>query len=237
MNNSMIVQPRVWMRILIAMVLWWFILMLASAGTMTLQTMSPGRPWLSGLMMQSGILLLSLLAIALFGKGRFSQFGFARPSQRFFRPAAIFGLTLGVIAGVAQVVIRTDANPAVDDLSFLQIVLLIWIWASICEEVLYRGLIQSYLAPFSNRGITLFGARISLPVAIAALLFALSHAMLLTLGMAPGAVIAIVIFALLLGALAGYWREKTGSLLPAIIVHMSGNIAGACVGYLADALK
>ncbi|MCK4302206.1 MAG: CPBP family intramembrane metalloprotease [candidate division Zixibacteria bacterium] len=39
-------------------------------------------------------------------------------------------------------------------------------------------------------------------------------------------------FASVLGFIAGYQREKTGSLIPAIMVHMFGNIGGYCTGLL-----
>ena len=45
-------------------------------------------------------------------------------------------------------------------------------------------------------------------------------------------VIAIVAFAFILGLVAGYYREKTESLIPAILVHMFANIGGSLASIL-----
>ena len=40
----------------------------------------------------------------------------------------------------------------------------------------------------------------------------------------------IVIFGIVLGIIAGYYREQTNSLIPAIMVHMCFNIGGSLLG-------
>ena len=109
---------------------------------------------------------------------------------------------------------------------FLHTLLFVWIIASICEEVLYRGLIQSFLFPLSKYGFNIFRFRISIPVLVGAFLFGVMHMMLLTMGMDFALVLSIVILAFIMGIVAGYYREKTGSLIPAVIVHIFANIGG-----------
>jgi len=41
-----------------------------------------------------------------------------------------------------------------------------------------------------------------------------------------------LLFAVIFGVIAGYYREKTGSLVPAVIVHMKFNISGSFVDFL-----
>ena len=94
-----------------------------------------------------------------------------------------------------------------------------------------RGLIQGALDAWKNVGITLFGRHLSLPVLVGAVAFGLMHIALSTMGAGTGQVIVTVLFAFLLGLVAGYYRETSGSLLPAIIVHMSGNIGGSLAGF------
>ena len=55
--------------------------------------------------------------------------------------------------------------------SFVEIVVFIWVWASICEEVLTPGLIQGSLVSLKHYGIKLSKIYISLPVMIAVLFF------------------------------------------------------------------
>jgi membrane protease YdiL (CAAX protease family) len=52
------------------------------------------------------------------------------------------------------------------------------------------------------------------------------------MGMSINKALVIVLFAFLLGIIAGYHREKSGSLAPAIIVHMFANIGGSIAGFL-----
>jgi len=98
-------------------------------------------------------------------------------------------------------------------------------FASICEEIFYRGLIYSFLAPLAALRFKFFKIYVSLPVAVSGLMFGLGHLCLLgrmNLAMVNG----ILISATLLGFIAGYYREKTGSLLPAIAAHITFNLVG-----------
>lgn len=45
-------------------------------------------------------------------------------------------------------------------------------------------------------------------------------------------VLITVFFAFVLGLVAGYQRERTGSLVPAIMVHMFANVGGSLASYV-----
>ena len=139
----------------------------------------------------------------------------------------------GTIAGLALTTVLHLLPEGSDtfhpDYSFAQTIIFIWFYASVSEEILTRGLIQSFLIPLSGHGFDVFGVRISLPVITGALFFGLMHAALLTTGMALYPVISIVVFATILGLIAGFQREQTGSLIPAILVHAFGNIGAYCM--------
>jgi len=110
----------------------------------------------------------------------------------------------------------------------LKPILSVWILASISEEIFFRGFLQSFFMPFKKYGFRVSKAYISVPVMICAVWFGLGHLSLLRL-MSPDIVIGIVLNATVLGLLAGYYREKTGSVIPAIIIHMIFNIVGGFV--------
>jgi membrane protease YdiL (CAAX protease family) len=131
-----------------------------------------------------------------------------------------------VVAVVWRLLPPSAGHPSLAGASFLQIVVTVWIIASTCEEVLYRGLIQSFLEPLRVHGLDVFGVRLSLPVIAAALLFGCMHIMLLTAGADGFLVGGIVGTAIVVGLMAGYYREKSGSLVPAILVHMLFNAYG-----------
>ena len=87
------------------------------------------------------MLVLSFLVILVLSKGRISTYGFKLIST------------------------------FLEGFSFPQIVIFGWTYASICEEVFTRWLIQSYLSPLTKYGLTLCKARVSLPVLIGIYLF------------------------------------------------------------------
>jgi uncharacterized protein len=107
---------------------------------------------------------------------------------------------------------RMDAFP------LWQIVLLFWVAASIQEELIFRGLLQSVVA-------RVLCTRSSFPLAaiLVAVLFGAIHA---PMGLVT------VLLAFLLGLVAGYLRAQSRSLLPAIIVHALFNIAGSIGSFI-----
>lgn len=75
--------------------------------------------------------------------------------------------------------------------------------APLAEELMFRGVVQRALAPLGS----------SRAVWIQAALFALQH---------RGA--ASMVYALCMGAVLGWLREKTGSVLPGMAVHTLNNL-------------
>lgn len=176
------------------------------------------------------ILLLSIVLIVAF-RGQVN-FRIAMPSfKQIWKPFLIsFLTTLAVNLGTGILTLifigRAEAHPAFVGTSVLQFVLFILILTPIAEELLFRGFLQNYLKPLGNRGIKLFGRRISLPVLIAALAFSLCHLGLLASGMGAIFMIRTLVFTFILGTIAGYYQEKYDNIVPAIVVHMAGNLLG-----------
>ncbi|HHI03694.1 MAG TPA: CPBP family intramembrane metalloprotease [candidate division Zixibacteria bacterium] len=122
------------------------------------------------------------------------------------------------------------------DKSILNFLITVALFASICEEIFYRGLIYSFLEPFKKHRFRFFKSYISLPVTVCALMFGLGHLCLLG-SMSYVIVISIVVSATLLGFIAGYYREKTGSLLPAIAAHITFNIVAFGIPTIMTSIK
>ena len=116
-------------------------------------------------------------------------------------------------------------------MSPLRAVLFIWILSSFCEELFARGFLQGHLAMEAQRGTHLFGRWfLGVPVWVSAILFGLGHLVLWpVLGAAS---IPICVSAAVLGLIAGYYRQETGSLLPAFLVHLLFNVGGSVPGWL-----
>ena len=89
-----------------------------------------------------------------------------------------------------------------------------------------RGLYQSWLSPLQEYKVRVFRKiHLSAPVLLSALFFGAMHAILWPrIGRLA---LIIMLSAAILGIVAGYYREKTKSLVPAILVHALFNVGGS----------
>ena len=180
---------------------------------------------------QTAFLVFSIILILILRRSNLS-FGFKVAGLRPIIKSVLVSIPavflFFIITSIMAVItgISPDQQQASDigksAVNFLITVVLI---ASICEEIFYRGFLYGFLEPLKKHGFQLFRAFISLPVIICALLFGFGHLCLLSM-MSIVVVAGIVISATILGFIAGYYREKTGSLIPAIAAHMTFNIIG-----------
>ena len=177
-------------------------------------------------------LIISLILMYLFSNGKLSTFGFQSVKISKLAKSVLIAVIFSFVLIVLNIIMMAIAGPTTDGGEspgmtggMLKTIISVWIIASICEELFCRGLIQGFLAPFKKFGFKLFKSYISVPVVVSAILFGIGHFCLL--GRMPNAmVIFIVINATILGTIAGYHREKTDSIIPAIAVHMTFNIVG-----------
>lgn len=235
-KNQIIVATA---RIAIAALLGLFALMIRPSMEASLQNLPVrflSNTWISEFISFAVSLLISILIITGLSKGKISTYGFRKAKDVRLMRIAIISLGIGIIATLAGTILRLEGPAFLEGYSFIQVVVSIWVYASIYEEVVARGLLQSFLGPLTKYGFTITGWRISLPVLVSALFFALSHMALLTMGADAYYVIYIVIFAFIVGLMAAYFREKSESLMPAIVIHMLANIGGTCMDYLIDLL-
>lgn len=186
----------------------------------------------SGDITQFAFLIISLVLMRIFGKGNWSMFGFKGVRIRqLTRPVIVTAIIEGALFILGMVVMSILGGPpqeadGPDIMSgMLKMIISVWVIASTIEEIFYRGLVQSLLDPLKAYGFNLFSVRISLPVAVAGLMFGLGHLCLMR--MFQGVfLVQIIVSCTALGFIAGYFREKTGSLVPAIVAHMTANIVG-----------
>lgn len=196
-------------------------------------------PWIDGGdVTQISLLILSLILISVLSRGNLSTYGFKsveigqliKPVLISVPAAFIMIIIAGIIVMMSGSMPSSGGDSAPGD-GLLKDIISIVIIASICEEIFARGLIQGFLAPLQKYGFKLIKSHISVPVIVSALGFGLGH--LCLLGSKNNAmVVGIVISATVLGFIAGYYREKTESLLPAVAVHMTFNIVGFSISLL-----
>jgi membrane protease YdiL (CAAX protease family) len=183
-------------------------------------------------------LVLALLAIGILGRGRFSGYGFCLPRITRFSLAAVVkwilialaAVAMGMLATLAATLSGAGGHPTLKQLSLPQMILFTWVFASIVEEILVRGFVQGHLSPWNETNVKLLLFRVSVPTLVGALFFGAMHTVLLLAGADALTTIIIVIFTFSLGLLAGHQRAKSGSLIPAIILHTLANVGGVLGG-------
>jgi membrane protease YdiL (CAAX protease family) len=172
-------------------------------------------PLIIGISFSVAFILMLLLARRPTG---IAEFGLSIPNSRFILLASALGLTLGL--AVTLLTRLFPSKPPFDVSGFKP--WMIWLFfvigSPIQEEFIFRGLIQSMLARRWTITFSVFGGSLSSAVVFTAALFGIIHL---------GAGAAVAVGAILLGLVAGELRRRSGSLLPAMIVHALFNAADA----------
>ncbi len=179
----------------------------------------------------------------IFFRGKLSEIGFRLPDfkiQLKSMKTALWVSFLETIFFFIWVILIVPKNsggshPAMNK-GFLNTIISVWIIASFCEEVLYRGFLQSSLYPWKKYRFKKGRVNISLPVFIGALLFGLGHFCLLP-AMGLMKTIPIVIGCFTTGLVAGYYREKSKSILPAYTSHLISNVIGSSPMWISVIVK
>jgi membrane protease YdiL (CAAX protease family) len=159
--------------------------------------------------------LVAMVWLSTRGTG-FAAFGFAAPPVRSMIPAITIGVPLALGAVWLASAFPSPAPIDIASLAPWQQVLFFVIAAPVQEEIIFRGLIQSMLQMRLPGAVAIRSAQLSYSVLCTAVLFAIVH---------MGSGFATIVGALVLSVLAGELRRRTGSLLPAMLVHSLFNIA------------
>jgi membrane protease YdiL (CAAX protease family) len=172
-------------------------------------------PLVIGITFSVALILMCLLVRRPAG---IAEFGFSIPNSRYVAIASTLGLTLGL--AVTWLSHLMPSKPPFDVSGFApwMITLYFVIGSPIQEEIIFRGLIQSMLERRWMITFSVFGGSLSGAVAFTAALFGIIH-------LEAGVVVATG--AIVLGLVAGELKRRSGSLLPAVIVHALFNAADA----------
>jgi len=184
------------------------------------------------LISQLCFLVFASLAMILLNRTKRFDFGFRRPAQFPWLAIVLGGLIPGALGSAGVIALGGSGLGDMSSAPSLLFFITLFLIAPLCEEVLLRGLAQGLMTPISNAGISIGKLRFSVPVIISGLMFSAMHLSLRTSGVGWNTVLPILAFTFALGIIAGYQREKSGSLLSAITVHIFGNIGGVLGGMI-----
>jgi uncharacterized protein len=177
-------------------------------------------------------LVLALVLIALLSRGRWAEWGLTLRNRR----ASLHGLRHGffpvllisLMVGEFLFPIITGREPAVAyplrALDFLGILIFMALVSGLSEEILFRGLMQTWLANFWTGSIHLAGIRVSTAGLLMAIVFALVH---ITFRLDPLRIAHFyapqIALAFVLGVYYAVMYDRTGSLLAPIVAHNAVN--------------
>lgn len=171
-------------------------------------------------------MLAGAVIVILFRKEKWADFGFQWVNFKSILKVAVIAIIVSSILyflnlGARQIlgIVEESEHPMLTD-SWINIVVTIMILASFSEELLFRGVLLRLLIA-EGKSMKM----LAVPNIIVALQFGLVHLPLLFF-MNTSSVIYIVISAFILGLLAGYYRQKSGSILTAYIIHLMFNLSG-----------
>jgi membrane protease YdiL (CAAX protease family) len=161
------------------------------------------------------LILILLLARQPIG---IAEFGFSIPNSRYIAIAGALGLTLGLAVTFLSHLFPSKPPFDVSRFAPWMIGLYFIIGSPIQEEIIFRGLIQSIMERRWMITFSVFGGSLSCAVTFTAVLFCVIHL---------GAGVAVATGAIVLGLVAGELKRRSGSLLPAVIIHALFNAADA----------
>jgi len=185
-------------------------------------------------------IMLSLSIIGIFIMRKNLSYSISIPKFKTLIKPIVYGLILAIIINILMTIItkiaggKDEMHPVLAKMSLTQVLIFIFFYASIAEEMLFRGFLMNLLKPLKVNGMIVFKHMISLPVIISASAFGLAHLILLKTGASPFFLLRIVVFVTCLGLLAGYYQEKYDNNSYAIIVHMTGNSIGVISIFLVN---
>jgi len=205
-------------------------LVIAWGMKVAIRSMPDASPAISQVALKLVLILAAMVAWKGLGRG-YAEMGWRRPEGAKRMQVPWFCLSIvAMMAGSVAMVLLELRHPLMAQLTFLQIVLSVWLLSSISEEIYVRGLVQSWMA---GRGMGDGVRPLTEPsVVMSALLFAAMHVPLMwtSIGVAGGLI--IVLATLGVGLACAVLRARTGSLWPAILCHILGNLAGVPGGIL-----
>ena len=171
------------------------------------------------------MLILSIIAIVLF-KNKVNYTIKLPKYDTLLNPVAV-GLLVSILVNLIVNVmnnkmgIKPESLNNVLNLNPTQAFIFIFIYASIAEELLFRGFLLNYLSPFKTHLVPFFKRTLSLSIIISAFAFGIAQFILFSVITEYSLAFKVAVFSFVLGIFTGYYQEKYNNNIYAILVHMA----------------
>ena len=193
-----------------------------------LSSIIAGSSWILATLVHVPQFLLPFLMILYLSKGRLEQYGFnLNESLPFF--TRIRMLKIGVIFGsllslkyIPQIITSKtiDIPRPIQPVNILGSLVFQWVVVGLCEETMFRGLIQTYLMDNLQGYVRLFRHDLHIGTVIGALFWGAFH-FINILVMPWNSTLLTVFLTTIAGLLMGYAYQETRSLSTTIIIHIT----------------
>jgi len=181
-------------------------------------------PWIALFIDHAVMALVALILIALLSRGRMGEYGLQKPREKSYLGASIgWGIFFGVLMTVADYLPSLLSHKPPESYPLTPVNVTGWlvfsfVYVGFTEEIPFRGLLQTFLMQRTTGRIRIGSYDMHAAGVVLAVMFALAH--LGNFWLRPfWAALAQQLYAIALGILYAYWREKSGSLAAAIIGH------------------
>jgi uncharacterized protein len=197
-------------------------------------------PWLAGYAGETGYLIGALICIGLLSKGRFGDFGLRLPRGNSYLKAALlwgicFGLLMFAVDHLPQLITHVPPAVALTRGNVAGQLVFEAIFPGVGEEVLFRGLLVTYLSSRISGRIRFLGFDLHIAGVVVAAMFALAH--ISSFWSQPlWQAVNQQVYAFGFAVFYAYWYEKSGSLAAAIVGHNVGNFVESVAELLLAAL-
>lgn len=181
--------------------------------------------WVEHAVTKTVLLVLALLAMAM-SRGSWADWGFCAPVRPRWGRGVLRGAALGAAASALLILTPAGRLSWVAELGLHGLVLWVWIYSSVTEEIFVRGWFQAFLSAEADQPASIGGWVVSRRVALSGLLFGSLHLSTIARGADPWMVCILVSTTTALGLCAADDRERTGSLGPPIATHAAFNVGG-----------
>ena len=202
------------------------------------QSLMAAHPWLLADLVHIPQFLIPFLLILHMTKGRPHTYGFnlRQDSHLTHRRVLGIGVTFGLLMSLKYVpqIIRTGSVDVLQPVSAPNVVgqmTFQWIVVGLCEETMFRGLVQTYLMRNLEGYVRVLGHDLRAGTVIGAIFWGGFHFVnILIMPLRP--VVFLVVLTTAIGLILGYAYQRTGSLLTTIIMHNTIFGVPLTIGYI-----